>query len=134
MNVWLAVSSLGLLQEAVSTYTKCLSFRPFFLDGLIARGNVYMDYGHKAGKREARRDYERALRLDPMCMAARVNLAYSLQVTGKLMQAWRNFTIAITLKPSEQSKSTRVIVSRRHVTLELSCNAPMLLRRMRGLH
>ena len=99
---------LGRLQEAVSTFTKCLQLKPFFLDGLIARGNVFMDYGHEAGIKQARRDYERALRLDPMCLAARVNLAYTLQVCGKLMRAWRNFTIAITLKGSEWTRAEPV--------------------------
>lgn len=94
----LCFHKLGRLQEAVQTFTKCLHLKPFFLDGLIARGNVYMDYGHTSGTLQARRDYERALRLDPMCLTARVNLAYTLQVCGKLMQAWRNFTIAIELK------------------------------------
>ena len=85
----------------MSTFTQCLQLKPFFLDGLIARGNVFMDYGHEAGIKQARRDYERALHLDPMCLTARVNLAYTMQVCGKLMQAWRNFTIAISLKGSE---------------------------------
>jgi Tfp pilus assembly protein PilF len=85
----------------VYTFTQCLKLKPFFLDGLIARGNVYMDYGHAEGTLQARRDYERALVLDPLCVSARVNLAYTLQVMGKCMQAWRNFTIAITLKPSQ---------------------------------
>nr|KAG5709228.1 hypothetical protein BaRGS_017980 [Batillaria attramentaria] len=94
----LCFHKLGRLQEAVATFSQCLQLKPFFLDGLIARGNVYMDYGHEAGIIQARRDYERALRLDPLCLTARVNLAYTLQVCGKMMQAWRNFTIAITLK------------------------------------
>ncbi|XP_076446152.1 uncharacterized protein LOC143283739 isoform X2 [Babylonia areolata] len=94
----LCFHKLGRLQEAVTTFTQCLNIKPFFLDGLIARGNVFMDYGHEAGIVQARRDFQRALRLDPTCLAARVNLAYTLQVCGKLMQAWRNFTIAVTMK------------------------------------
>ena len=46
-------------------------------------------------------DYQRAVRLDPMCLPARVNLAYTLQVSGRFMQAWRQFTTAIDLKPSK---------------------------------
>ncbi|KAK7097844.1 uncharacterized protein [Littorina saxatilis] len=94
----LCFHKLGRLQEAVATFTQCLQIKPFFLDGLIARGNVYMDYSSETGTMHARRDYERALRLDPVCLAARVNLAYTLQVCGKLMQAWRNFTIAVSIR------------------------------------
>ncbi|XP_046576439.1 LOW QUALITY PROTEIN: uncharacterized protein LOC124284394 [Haliotis rubra] len=95
----LCFHKLGQLQEAVKTFSQCIELKPFFLDGLISRGNVYMDYGHDDGLKYARRDYERALILDPMCLAARVNLAYTMQVAGKLMQAWRHFTAAITVKP-----------------------------------
>ena len=47
-----------------------------------------------------RRDYQRVLRFDAMNLPARVNLAYTLQVSGHFMQAWRQFTTAIDLKPS----------------------------------
>ena len=50
-----------------------------------------------------RRDYQRALRLDPQCLPARINLAYTAQVSGKLMQAWRHFTAVIEVRPSECS-------------------------------
>ncbi|ESP04783.1 hypothetical protein LOTGIDRAFT_156007 [Lottia gigantea] len=96
----LCYHKLGRLQEAVQTFTDCLKLKPFFLDGLISRGNVYMDYGHADGLDFARRDYQRALRLDPMCLPARVNLAYTLQVEGHLMQAWEQFTSAIEVKPT----------------------------------
>ncbi|ESP04789.1 hypothetical protein LOTGIDRAFT_109285, partial [Lottia gigantea] len=45
----LCYHKLGRLQEAVQTFTDCLKLKPFFLDGLISRGNVYMDYGHADG-------------------------------------------------------------------------------------
>ena len=48
-----------------------------------------------------RRDYQRALVLDPLCLPARINLAYTQQVSGKLMQAWKHFTMVIEVKPSE---------------------------------
>ena len=83
----------------MSTFTKCLQLNSFFLEGYIARGNVFMDYGHDGGVRRARGDYQRAIKMKPLCLAARVNLAFALQMSGRLMQAWRNFTVAITLKP-----------------------------------
>ncbi|CAL1530862.1 unnamed protein product [Lymnaea stagnalis] len=86
------------LREAVSTFTKCLKLKPFFLDGLIARGNVFMDYGHEQGIEMARRDYQRVLRLDPLCLPARINLAYTAQVSGKMMQAWKHFTAVIEVR------------------------------------
>jgi len=48
-----------------------------------------------------RRDYERVLHIDPLCLPARVNLAYCLQVTGKFMQAWHQFTAAIAIDSSK---------------------------------
>lgn len=37
------------LKESVGVFTACIEKNPFFLDGIIARGNVYMDYGNKEG-------------------------------------------------------------------------------------
>ena len=51
-----------------------------------------------------RHDYQRVLRYDPMCLPARINLAYTLQVSGRFMQAWRQFTTAIDMKPSKLGK------------------------------
>ncbi|XP_060594169.1 uncharacterized protein LOC132748578 isoform X2 [Ruditapes philippinarum] len=96
----LCFHKLGRLQEAVKTFTLCVKSQPFFLDGIIARGNVYMDFGHEKGLRYAMRDYQRVLRFDAMNLPARVNLAYTLQVSGHFMQAWRQFTTAIDLKPN----------------------------------
>ncbi|XP_056011741.1 uncharacterized protein LOC125682590 isoform X3 [Ostrea edulis] len=87
------------LKEAVSVFTSCLERNPFFLDGIIARGNVYMDYGSQRGIIYARRDYERALMQNPLHLPSRVNLAYTLQVSGKFMHAWKQFTAAIEINP-----------------------------------
>ena len=46
-------------------------------------------------------DYERALHLNPTCLPARVNLAYTLQVAGKYQQAWHQFTKAILINPRQ---------------------------------
>ncbi|KAL3878456.1 hypothetical protein ACJMK2_030805 [Sinanodonta woodiana] len=99
----LCYHKLNQLKDAVEVFTKCIHSNQFFLDGIIARGNVHMDFGSKEGLMYARRDYERALKLDPMCLPARVNLAYTLQVSGKFMQAWKHFTIAISIKPNFKS-------------------------------
>ena len=40
---------LDRLEEAVKTFTSCMKSQPFFLDGIIARGNVCMDYGTEEG-------------------------------------------------------------------------------------
>ncbi len=47
-----------------------------------------------------RRDYERALHINPSCLSARVNLAYNLQVSGRYQLAWHQFTAAINTDPS----------------------------------
>jgi len=44
-----------------------------------------------------RRDYERALHINPQCLEAYVNLAHCLQVMGRFMQAWKQFTAAISI-------------------------------------
>ncbi|XP_041358343.1 uncharacterized protein LOC121375146 isoform X3 [Gigantopelta aegis] len=91
---------LGQLQQAVATFTHCIQLKPFFLDAYISRGNVYMDYGHDQGLKFASRDYQRALHLNSVCLAARVNLAYSMQVAGRFMAAWQHFTCAIAINPT----------------------------------
>lgn len=63
-----------------------------------------MDYGHARGLEFSRRDYERALHLDPMYLPARVNLAYTAQMSGKLMQAWKHFSAVIDVRPSETDR------------------------------
>ncbi|KAL5011387.1 hypothetical protein ScPMuIL_009938 [Solemya velum] len=96
----LCYHKMGHLRESVRVFTTCVKNNPYFLDGIIARGNVYMDFGTDEGIIYARRDYERVIIKDPLCMPARVNLAYTLQVSGKFMQAWTQFTNAIQLKPT----------------------------------
>ena len=43
------VIRLNRLQEAVGAFTMSLERDPFFVDALIGRGNVFMDFGHDAG-------------------------------------------------------------------------------------
>ena len=49
----------------------------------------------------SRRDYQRALVLDPCCVEARVNLGYNLQVAGRYQLAWHQFSAAININPSK---------------------------------
>ncbi|XP_033743076.1 uncharacterized protein LOC117329299 isoform X6 [Pecten maximus] len=95
----LCYHKMNQLKGALAVFTSCIEKNPAFLDGIIARGNVYMDCGGD-GLRCARRDYERALLRDPLCLPARVNLAYTLQVSAKFMQAWTQFTTAIAIRPT----------------------------------
>ncbi|XP_069130069.1 uncharacterized protein [Argopecten irradians] len=95
----LCYHKMNQLKGALAVFTSCIEKNPAFLDGIIARGNVYMDCGSD-GLRYARRDYERALLRDPLCLPARVNLAYTLQVAAKFMQAWTQFTTAIAIRPT----------------------------------
>ena len=44
---------LDQLDEAVNVFTSCMKSQPFFLDGIIARGNVCMDYGTDEGLKHA---------------------------------------------------------------------------------
>ena len=43
------VDRLNQLEKAVACFSTAIKLDPFFVDGYIARGNVYMDYGHAAG-------------------------------------------------------------------------------------
>ncbi len=47
-----------------------------------------------------RHDYERAIHLDPHCMKARVNLAFSYQMVGHFQKAWNELTVAIAVDDS----------------------------------
>ncbi|XP_013415730.1 uncharacterized protein LOC106177489 [Lingula anatina] len=98
-TIGLCYHKLNCLEDAVKAFSVALTLDKFFLEGYIGRGNVLMDYGHDAGLKFARRDYERALQLNPIYLPARVNLAYNLQVCGKYMHAWRQFTAALTANP-----------------------------------
>lgn len=66
-----------MLNEAVDYYSRCLTVDPYFLTGYIGRGEAHGDAGNVV---LSRRDYQKALRLNPTCLPARINLGYSLQV------------------------------------------------------
>ncbi|XP_070553805.1 uncharacterized protein [Ptychodera flava] len=93
----LCFHKLNRLEEAVQTFTGALLVDRYFLDALIGRGNAFMDYGHEIANTAARHDYETAIHLDPVCLPARVNLGYNLQVSGKFQQAWNHFTACLQI-------------------------------------
>lgn len=77
------LSRLGQLQEAVDAYSEAARLDPFLQDCLVGRGNVFMDYGHNQARKQAQRDFLSALHLNPLCLSARISLAYNLQVESK---------------------------------------------------
>lgn len=68
-------------EEAVAAFSKVLKLDPFCLDGYIGRGNAYMEYGLEEATVRARKDFLKAIHLDPTCLKARLCLGYNLQVT-----------------------------------------------------
>ncbi|XP_071949677.1 uncharacterized protein [Antedon mediterranea] len=96
----LCCHKLNELEEAVLVYTEALQIDPFFLDAYIGRGNALMDFHHEIAMKMSRHDYEQALHLNPLCLPARVNLAYTLQMTGKFQQAWEQFTACLKVNPN----------------------------------
>lgn len=94
---------LNRLQESVSSYNDALRIDPFFVEAFNGRGNALMDFGHDDGTVLGRRDYLKALHLDPLCLSARVNLGYNLQVEGRFQAAWKLFSSAISIDSGCQS-------------------------------
>ncbi|XP_066525404.1 uncharacterized protein ttc6 isoform X2 [Hoplias malabaricus] len=90
---------LGQLQEAVEAYSEALRLNPFLSDAYVGRGTVFMDYGHAQASKQAQRNFLSALHLSPQCYAARIGLAYSLQVSGFFQRAWNQFTVAVEVNP-----------------------------------
>eukprot|EP00795_Rhopilema_esculentum_P011483 gene11483-21699_t len=94
---------LGLIRDAVSCFTDALKTDRFFVDALLGRGNAIIDYATAESTTEARRDFLRALHLNPKCLQARVSLAYTLQVQGRFKAAWIQFTKCIELDENFKS-------------------------------
>lgn len=80
MDVHCVLSRLGQLEKAFGRYSKAIRLDPLSQDAYVGRGNVLMDYGHSHGMKHAQRDFLTALHLNPVCLNARVGLAYNLQV------------------------------------------------------
>ncbi|XP_067312035.1 uncharacterized protein ttc6 [Pseudorasbora parva] len=90
---------LGQLQEAVDAYSEAIRLDPFLQDSHVGRGKVFMDYGHNLARKKAQRDFLSALHLNPLCLSARISLAYNLQVLGFFQRAWNQFTVAVEMNP-----------------------------------
>nr|XP_055028766.1 uncharacterized protein ttc6 isoform X2 [Misgurnus anguillicaudatus] len=86
---------LGRLKKAVDAYSNAIRLDPFLQDAYVGRGNVFMDYGHIDGRKQAQRDFISALHLNPLCSNARIALAYNLRVLGFFKRAWNQFTVAM---------------------------------------
>ncbi|XP_071495128.1 uncharacterized protein [Diadema antillarum] len=95
----LCCHKLNRLEDAVAIYSSALEVNPFFIDAYLGRGNAFMDYGHRETTLLARRDYQRALLLEPECLVARVNLAYNMQISGQYKLAWNLFSACLQLNP-----------------------------------
>ncbi|KFO84213.1 Tetratricopeptide repeat protein 6, partial [Buceros rhinoceros silvestris] len=80
-------------EEAVRSFDQALKLDPLSVDAYVGRGNSYMEYGHKAGCKQAQKDFLRAIHLNPKCLKARICLGYNLQALGKLQRAWSQFTL-----------------------------------------
>ncbi|XP_053330275.1 uncharacterized protein LOC128504265 [Spea bombifrons] len=84
-------------EEAVQAFNQLLKLNPLSPAGHIARGNAYMEYGHKNATERAQRDFIKALHLNPGSTAARICLGYNLQALGFHQRAWNQFTVALDI-------------------------------------
>jgi tetratricopeptide (TPR) repeat protein len=88
-------------EEAIDKLTMAFDLNKEFLDALISRGNVYVDYGSEAGFNKAQRDYQHVLLKQPTHIDAHINLGYLYQITGRFKLAWEQFSEAIQINPSK---------------------------------
>ncbi|XP_040598979.1 tetratricopeptide repeat protein 6 [Mesocricetus auratus] len=105
-------------EGAVDFFTRAVKINPCFLDAYIGRGNSYMEYGQDEALKLAKKDFLRALHLDPASSKARISLGYNLQAQGKFQKAWNHFTIATEADP----KSYLAYEGRAVVCLQMSNN------------
>uniref|UniRef100_A0A1I8FRE3 TPR_REGION domain-containing protein n=1 Tax=Macrostomum lignano TaxID=282301 RepID=A0A1I8FRE3_9PLAT len=69
--------------RAVRAFSPASDANSNFYDAYIGRANCYLDFGSPRSVLFARRDYERVLMQRPAPPAARVNLAFSLQMDAR---------------------------------------------------
>ncbi|XP_057307156.1 uncharacterized protein LOC130645247 isoform X1 [Hydractinia symbiolongicarpus] len=94
---------MGCVEKAVEAFTTSLECDPFFTNSLIGRGNALISCNNQQATISGRRDYSRALHMDPSCAEARVNLAHCLQLNAQHMKAWYLYTRTIELAPASKS-------------------------------
>jgi tetratricopeptide (TPR) repeat protein len=91
---------LGNYDNAVERLTEAFDLDKSFLDALISRGNVYIDYGNELGFMKAMRDYQHVLLKQSANMDAHINLGYLYQIMSRFKLAWEQFSEAIEINPS----------------------------------
>uniref|UniRef100_A0A8C6ZBC0 Tetratricopeptide repeat domain 6 n=1 Tax=Nothoprocta perdicaria TaxID=30464 RepID=A0A8C6ZBC0_NOTPE len=87
-------------EEAVRSFNQVLKLDPLSVDAYVERGNSYMENGQGPDRKQAQKDFLKALHLNPKCVKARICLGYNLQALGKFQKAWNQFTIAIDIDPT----------------------------------
>ena len=111
---------VGDLDGAILDFDRALDVDCQFLEALVGRGNVNSDRPD-GGKELGRRDYQRALMLDPSSVTAYVNLAYSLQSDGSLKDAWNVASAALRLSPEHPGAlEARAMVSLQKGSLQMA--------------
>jgi tetratricopeptide (TPR) repeat protein len=86
-------------EESIQKLTFAYQLEPSFLDALLSRGNVFVDFGNQEAFQKAQADYFLVLRINPRNIDAHINLAYLYQITGLFQKAWDLFTLAIEFEP-----------------------------------
>lgn len=66
-----STADASLIEEAIRCYTRALALNSAHV---LAHNNLGLIYFHQGRREDARREYDRALRLDPNCEPAKVNL------------------------------------------------------------
>ena len=111
---------VGDLDGAIFDFDRALAEDCQFLEALVGRGNVNSDRPN-GGKELGRRDYQRALMLDPSSVTAYVNLAYSLQSDGSLKDAWNVASAALRLSPEHPGAlEARAMISLQKGSLQMA--------------
>ena len=100
--IGICLHRLQAYDKALYVLTQAFDLNKNFLDALISRGNVLVDYGNEFGFGRAKRDYEYVLLKEPSNVDALINLGYLYQVMGRFKLAWEQFSAAIKLKPSKK--------------------------------
>lgn len=82
--------------EALEAYTKCIKMNPFAVSGYLSKGTVYMSIGEYD---LARMSYSRAIKINPRCFEAMVNIAYSFQMQFQHKKAYHMFNNVLAMDP-----------------------------------
>ena len=95
-NLGTALTSAGLLDDAVASYEKALALRPDYAVALSNLGDTLVMLGRD---QEAVRRYEAAVAADPALPEAHNNLGAALWKRGDLARAERELQRALALRP-----------------------------------